>query len=146
MNKDVLKQYLLNKEDLWQYIFTTMFLQEQGLLLSDLNEKPFKAVTCLKFCNTFGEQEELWNLAEAVDEYFEDIAQSLDLICQTKSVPWQYDFVEIISKLCTAILTFFDIALSNFSVCSLFIKPPTLVCLIFCVIFNFLVVKFIKIY
>ena len=92
-----MKQYLLNKEDLWQYIFTTMFLQEQGLLLSDLNEKPFKAVTCLKFCNTFGEQEELWNLAEAVDEYFEDIAQSLDLICQTKSVPWQYDFVEIIS-------------------------------------------------
>ena len=76
MNKDVLKQYLLNKEDLWQYIFTTMFLQEQGLLLSDLNEKPFKAVTCLKFCNTFGEQEELWNLAEAVDEYFEDIAHT----------------------------------------------------------------------
>lgn len=100
MNKNVLKQYLLNKEDLWQYIFTTMFLQEHGLLLSDLNEKPFKAVTCLKFCNTFGEQEELWNLAESVDEYFEDIAQSLDLICQTKSVPWQYDFVEIISKLC----------------------------------------------
>ncbi len=94
-----MKQYLLGKEELWQYIFKTMFLQEHGLLLDNLNEKPFDVTTCLKFCSTTEELEDLWNLAHAVDESFLDMVQMLDYIEQTKSIQWQYDFVEIISKI-----------------------------------------------
>ncbi len=95
-----MKKHLLQKDWLWQYIFLTMFMQRRGLLLSDLQEKSYDVTVCLKFGDSTDDLENIWNLAEEVDSGYENMAVGIDIIRYYKPIPWQYDFVTLVSRIC----------------------------------------------
>ena len=100
MNKDSLKKYLLQKDELWQYIFLTMLLQQHGLLLTDLKEVTYDVTICFKFGENTDDLDNLWKLAEWVDGNYETIQNSIDKLRYCTPIPWQYDFVKTISRIC----------------------------------------------
>lgn len=95
-----MKKHLLQKDWLWQYIFLTMFMQRRGLLLSDLQEKSYDVTVCLKFGDSTDDLDNIWNLAEEVDSGYENMALGIDIIRYYKPIPWQYDFVTLVSRIC----------------------------------------------
>ena len=87
MNKDSLKKYLLQKDELWQYIFLTMLLQQHGLLLTDLKEVTFDVTICFKFGENTDDLDNLWKLAEWVDDNYETIQDSIDKLRYCTPIP-----------------------------------------------------------
>lgn len=100
MNKGKFKQYLLKKGELWQSVFMIMYLRRFGLLPTDLKDRPFDAVSCLKYCRNVDDLDELWDLAEEIDENYQAIESGLDTIRYGRPIPWQYDFIDVISEFC----------------------------------------------
>ncbi len=100
MDKDSLKKHLLQKDELWQYIFLTMLLQQHGLLLTDLEEVTYDVTICFKFGENTDDLDNLWKLAEWVDCSYESFQKSIDRIRFYTPIPWQYDFVKAISQIC----------------------------------------------
>lgn len=100
MNKDSLKKHLLQKDGLWQYIFLTMLLQQHKMLLTDLKENSYDVTICFKFGESIDDLDNLWKLAEWVDNNYEALVKAIDMLRYYTPIPWQYDFVKIISRIC----------------------------------------------
>jgi len=98
MDRKKLKQYLRQKEWLWQNIFLLLYLQKHEISPADLRQS-FDIAKCVDFCRNEDDICDLWTLIDELDEHYCDIEDCIDNIRYCKPIPWQYDFAAIISRI-----------------------------------------------
>lgn len=96
MNRKKTKQYLLRKDAQWQKVFCALYLAQSHLCDSDLI-RPFCITDAVRFCQSENDFIALWELIDFVDES-DDIMEAISDIYFMKPMPWQYDFVALVSK------------------------------------------------
>lgn len=98
MDRKKTKQLLLQKDWLWQNIFVLLYLQKFEISPADLKQ-PLDIAKCVDFCRNEDDFCDLCSLIDELDANYPDITDEIDNIRYCKTIPWQYDFVEIVSRL-----------------------------------------------
>ena len=99
MEKKTLRKYLVSKGGIWQQIFTTLYLRRKLLLDSDLPRR-FKVTDCVDECRSKEDLEKLWQQVDELDQNFKKISDAIFGIWYQRPIPWQYEFVRLVSRLC----------------------------------------------
>ncbi len=99
MEKKTLRKYLISKGGIWQQVFTTLYLRRKLLLESDLPRR-FKVTDCVDECRSKEDVEALWKQVDELDQKFKKIANAIFAIRYQRPIPWQYEFVQLVSRLC----------------------------------------------
>lgn len=100
MNKNRFKHYVIRKDVVWQVMFCYHFFKRHNLKPHDLKFVRFGIGDCLKLVRNVDDLQNLWEIAEYVDFYAEEIMDRIADIHFTRPVSWQYDFVEIVANIC----------------------------------------------
>ena len=98
MNRKELKQYLLKKDFLWKELFNTIYLARCRLSEVDLSGV-FEISKVVDFCHNEDSFIELQETISWLDQNYEDFEEIIRIIRFDKNVPWQYEFVEIVSEI-----------------------------------------------
>ncbi len=99
MDKNRLKRHIAQKDLIWQDLFTDLYLAQHDLVRSQLKKRHFSYINCIKQANNTDELCNLWDLADYLDENYDDISQNIENIILLRPACWQIDFVARINDI-----------------------------------------------
>lgn len=96
MNTKKFSEFVSHKTWLWQRVFRNFYVGIHQLY-DVMSKTDLQISTIIRLCPNVDELEELWSLAETLDEHEDEILGTIQDIRFCKPIPWQYDFFEIVS-------------------------------------------------
>ena len=97
MDRSRLRECLKHKTWLWQRIFSHLYLAKFNLSPLD-SEMEVEAAELIKLCHNEDDLEDMWNVVDFIDSYFEKFTKLIEDIQYCRPMSWQYDFVARIFK------------------------------------------------
>lgn len=95
MNTKKLLEFISHKTWLWQRVFRNFYVGihqlEDVIAKTDL-----QISTIIRLCRNVDDLNDLWDLAETLDSYEDEILGTIQDIRFCKPIPWQYDFLQFI--------------------------------------------------
>lgn len=97
MNKTKILEFFSHKTWLWQRVFRNFYVGRHQLF--DVLEKTdLQLSTIVRLCRNVDDLDDLWELAQKIDFYEEEIIGTIEDLRYCRPIPWQYDFLDIVSK------------------------------------------------
>lgn len=97
MTAKKLSEFISHKTWLWQRVMRNLYVGIHQLY-GVMEKTDLQLSTIIRLCCNADDVEELWDLAETLDFYEDDIIGRIEDVRFCKPVPWQYDFLQIISE------------------------------------------------
>ncbi|MBR1600899.1 MAG: hypothetical protein IJ677_04905 [Alphaproteobacteria bacterium] len=94
MEKQKLRKYLSEQDMSWQILFGLFFLDHLGLTKEEFE---FDIRDAVKFADCEQDYEAIYEIIDYLNFHEDEIAETLQNL-RFKPIPWQYDFIEIVSK------------------------------------------------
>ncbi len=91
-----LSEFVSHKTWLWQRVFRNFYAGIHQLF-DVMGKTDLQISTIIRLCRNVDDLDELWDLAEMLDAYEDEILGTIQDIRFCKPIPWQYDFLEIVS-------------------------------------------------